>query len=121
MFDFFTDDDPTHGYVNYVDRQTAERTKLLRIVQNKVYIGVDAENRAAIRGRNSVRLHSKANYTHGLFILDLAHMPGSICGSWPAFWLVGKGDDWPKRGEIDIIEGLFPTFILFLKSLLQII
>ena len=24
---------------------------------------------------------------------------------WPAFWLVGSGEPWPKAGEIDIMEG----------------
>jgi hypothetical protein len=49
-------------------------------------------------------LESTNTYTHGLVILDLAHMPGSVCGSWPAFWMLGS--DWPKNGEIDIIEGV---------------
>jgi beta-glucanase (GH16 family) len=51
-----------------------------------------------------VRLTSKNSYTHGLVILDLAHMPGGVCGTWPAFWMVGP--NWPNSGEIDIIEGV---------------
>ena len=64
--------------------------------------GVDHSNTASGRGRNSVRLTSKASYTHGLVVLDVAHMPGSICGTWPAFWMTGP--NWPNSGEIDIIE-----------------
>lgn len=67
-------------------------------------MGVDSTNVASGRGRNSVRLTSKASYNTGLVILDLAHMPGSICGTWPAFWMVGPS--WPSSGEIDIIEGV---------------
>lgn len=40
----------------------------------------------------------------GVFIADIAHMPGGICGTWPAFWMFGP--NWPASGEIDIIEGV---------------
>ena len=26
------------------------------------------------------------------------------CGTWPAYWLCGE--NWPYKGEIDIIEGV---------------
>jgi hypothetical protein len=32
-------------------------------------------------------------------------MPGGICGTWPAFWSLGR-EPWPVKGEIDIIEGV---------------
>jgi len=57
------------------------------------------------RGRASVRVESKKKYDGGLFIADIAHMPGSICGVWPAFWTVGL-NDWPQDGEIDILENI---------------
>lgn len=47
---------------------------------------------------------SNKGYNKGLIIGDFAHMPGSDCGIWPAFWLVGP--NWPSGGEIDIIEGV---------------
>ncbi|KAI4235990.1 MAG: hypothetical protein LQ349_002824 [Xanthoria aureola] len=94
MFNFDTFDDPTHGYVNYVDRATADSQDLYNVSNGQVTWGVDHVNVASGRGRNSIRLTSKAQYTHGLVILDLAHMPGGACGVWPAF------------GEIDIIEGV---------------
>ena len=51
------------------------------------YIGVDHTNVASGAGRASVRVTSKKAHNHGLFILDLAHMPGGICGTWPALWV----------------------------------
>ncbi|KAL8715378.1 MAG: hypothetical protein Q9220_000711 [cf. Caloplaca sp. 1 TL-2023] len=104
MFTFDTEDDPTHGYVNYVDQGTAESQDLYNVSNGQVMFGVDHANVASGRGRNSIRLTSKAQYTHGLVVLDLAHMPGSICGAWPAFWMTGP--NWPNSGEIDIIEGV---------------
>ena len=44
----------------------------------------DSTSIASGRGRDSVRLISKNQYTHGLFVVDLAHMPGNACGMWPA-------------------------------------
>jgi len=67
-------------------------------------MGVDSTNVASGRGRQSVRVTSKAKYNHALIVLDLEHMPGSTCGVWPAFWTVGP--NWPTGGEIDIIEGV---------------
>lgn len=35
-------------------------------------------------GRPSIRIESKQAVNKGLVIGDFAHMPGSVCGSWPA-------------------------------------
>ncbi|OQD92319.1 hypothetical protein PENSOL_c042G02524 [Penicillium solitum] len=102
-FNFYTDTDPTNGFVNYVDRNTASSNGLIN-TGNGVYIGVDHANIATKPGRQSIRLESTTTYKHGLVILDLAHMPSSTCGSWPAFWMLGS--NWPNNGEIDIIEGV---------------
>ncbi|RAH50767.1 glycoside hydrolase family 16 protein [Aspergillus brunneoviolaceus CBS 621.78] len=103
-FTFFTETDPTHGFVSYVDQSTAQTDGLISTnADGSVYMGVDYTN-VASSGRESVRITSDSEYTHGLFILDLAHMPGGICGTWPAFWLLGS--NWPNNGEIDIIEGV---------------
>ncbi|RAL00521.1 glycoside hydrolase family 16 protein [Aspergillus ibericus CBS 121593] len=103
-FTFYTGTDPTAGFVDYVDETTAEANGLVNTSSSSVYMGVDHTNVASSSGRQSVRIASDTTYTHGLFILDLAHMPGGICGTWPAFWLLGS--DWPNNGEIDIIEGV---------------
>ncbi|KAJ5498641.1 Concanavalin A-like lectin/glucanases superfamily [Penicillium expansum] len=102
-FNFYTDTDPTNGFVKYVDRNTALSNGLIN-TGNGVYIGVDHSNVATTPGRQSVRLEGTTTYKHGLVILDLAHMPSSTCGSWPAFWMLGS--NWPNNGEIDIIEGV---------------
>ncbi|KAL8708311.1 MAG: hypothetical protein Q9220_006786 [cf. Caloplaca sp. 1 TL-2023] len=104
VFSFETDDDPTHGFVNYVDRAAAQSNGMLDTMNGAVTLRVDANNIASGRGRDSLRLTSKAQYNHGLMVLDLAHMPGNACGMWPAFWTTGP--NWPSNGEIDIIEGV---------------
>ncbi|KAE9978513.1 hypothetical protein EG328_001423 [Venturia inaequalis] len=102
-FNFFTGDDPTQGTVKFVDQNTAQSAGLISANGSSVKFGVEHSNPAP-NGRMSVRLESKQSYDQGLIIADIAHMPGSICGTWPAFWTVGP--DWPMNGEIDIIEGV---------------
>jgi len=103
QFDFWTSGDPTHGHVQFKDRATAQKSGLISVQGDKVYMGVDHTNKAP-NGRPAIRLQSKQSFTEGLLIIDLDHMPGSVCGSWPAFWTVGGS--WPRGGEIDIIEGV---------------
>jgi hypothetical protein len=103
-FNFFSGSDPTHGFVAYADAGTANNTALAGYSSNAVYLGVDHTTVNPSGGRASVRLESQKQYTRGLFIADIAHMPSSECGVWPAFWTFGP--DWPSSGEIDIIEGV---------------
>lgn len=77
-------DDPTHGYVNYIDQSQARNEGLLDTENGVVTLRADSTNLASGRGRNSLRLLSKAEYNHGLIVVDLAHMPGNACGVWPA-------------------------------------
>jgi len=96
--------DPTNGFVTYVADPAS--MGLMQTVGEQVFIGVDNTTvlDPAGPGRNSVRLQSNTAYNQGLFIADFAHVPGSNCGSWPAFWMVGP--NWPNQGEIDILEGV---------------
>ncbi|OQV03059.1 hypothetical protein CLAIMM_08157 [Cladophialophora immunda] len=108
QFDFFSDPDPTHGFVKYQDLAGANSTGLAGfasndVFQNVVYLGVDSSN-IAPDGRQSTRIQSKDFFNQSLHIADIRHMPGGICGSWPAYWLVGP--QWPDDGEIDIMEGI---------------
>lgn len=105
--EFFTAADPTNGYVTYVDQEHAEDAGLFKIQSDgSIYMGVDHTSTLDPNGagRDSVRVESKKFYKQGLYIVDVAHMPGTICGTWPAFWSVGPR--WPQDGEIDIIEGV---------------
>jgi Glycosyl hydrolases family 16 len=82
-----------------VNETIAANNGYISIANNSAFIGVDT---AGIYpkggpGRPSVRISSNRNYTHGLFITDLAHMPFG-CGTWPAFWTLGPS--WPNNGEI---------------------
>ncbi|KAL2356074.1 mixed-linked glucanase precursor [Cryomyces antarcticus] len=103
-FDFFTGTDPTAGFVKFVDAKTATDINLIGVSNTSVYIGVDSTN-VTPNGRPSVRLSSKKSFDKGLLIVDVQHMPGGMCGSWPALWLLGSGT-WPDKGEIDIVEGV---------------
>lgn len=103
-FNFFNGPDPTHGFVDYTDAPTANLTSLAGYSGNAVYLGVDHTTVNPAGGRASVRLESTKQYTQGLFIADIQHMPGAECGVWPAFWTFGP--NWPSSGEIDIIEGV---------------
>lgn len=79
-FDFFTAEDPTKGFVNYIGRTAADNADLIKMVGDDTYIGVDYKttlNPTGNIGRDSVRIESIKKYTQGLFIVDLKHMPGS--------------------------------------------
>ncbi|EED22418.1 conserved hypothetical protein [Talaromyces stipitatus ATCC 10500] len=122
QFTFFTASDPTHGYVQYVDANTAQASGLAQMVNtNQIYLGVDnvtilnypngsivtdSDDSASIAkaGRKSVRLESRQTFDQGLLIADFAHIPNSICGTWPAYWIYDYGED--PYGEVDIIEGV---------------
>ncbi|KAF5127812.1 Endo-1,3(4)-beta-glucanase [Metarhizium anisopliae] len=105
-FDFMTIDDPNSGYVNYLGRTEAINAGLAAVQDKEVVLRVDSKSSFTTaerrRGRDSVRLESKARLNQGLMIARFTHLPQSACGTWPAFWTVG--DTWPQDGEIDIIE-----------------
>lgn len=103
-FGFFDGPNPTHGYVEYVDASNATELDLAGDRDGLVYMGVDHTTVDPANGRKSVRLTSNKLWSRGLFVADIVHMPGSLCGLWPAMWL--HGPDWPVCGEIDIIEGV---------------
>jgi hypothetical protein len=107
-FTFFSDRDPTNGFVQYATPQQADSTGLAGFANGGIYLGTDHSN-TTTSGRASTRVTSTKSYTKGLFLADIAHMPAGVgpagsCGLWPAFWMFGP--NWPSSGEIDILEGV---------------
>lgn len=111
-FDFFTSTytdgdswDPTHGYVQYRSQADAESMGLISTANGQVYIGPDINSTydPEGKGRDSVRITSKATYNGGLMIAKFAHLPVQACGAWPAFW--SYASPWLTTGEIDFYEG----------------
>jgi hypothetical protein len=87
--DFFTDfywwdyTDPTHGFVDYVSKSTAQASNLSYVndrgnfvmqVDNTSIIPADSQT-----GRRSVRIHSKDNMDDGILIAKINWMPQG-CG-----------------------------------------
>lgn len=104
-WDFFSNDDPTHGLVNYLNKQDATSKKLAYVQDDgTTVLAVDNTTRLnSGEKRNSVRISSQKKFDGGLFIADFWAMPHG-CSVWPAYWTVG--DNWPNNGEIDILEGV---------------
>ncbi|KAI3614040.1 glycoside hydrolase family 16 protein [Moniliophthora roreri] len=97
--------DPTHGRVNYVGPWTAQAENLTFATDDTFILRADYKSKLGTTGpgRNSVRLHSRKLYTEAVIIFNIRHMPEG-CGTWPAVWTVGS--NWPKNGEVDIVEGV---------------
>ncbi|KAF4592461.1 glycoside hydrolase family 16 protein [Ophiocordyceps camponoti-floridani] len=101
-FNWFDQSDLSQGSVAYQSKANAEAKGLFSVDENTgvVRLKVDHEHQYSPgEGRPSIRLESREQYNHGLFIADFLHMPPSRC-----VWAYGS--DWPKGGEIDIIEGV---------------
>ena len=114
-FQFFTDTDPTKGHVKYVDLPTANSTGLAGFIPDDtitpstkpvVYLGVDYTTPDTTAGRPSTRVTSNQTFNNALILADILHMPAPICGSWPAYWILGSAATWPEAGEIDILENV---------------
>ncbi|KAL2831270.1 concanavalin A-like lectin/glucanase domain-containing protein [Aspergillus pseudoustus] len=101
-FGYFEEEDPTKGFVRYVNRSTALAQNLTYATPYSSILRVDATTANTTAGRNSVRIESTTTYDDGLFIFDILHTPYG-CGTWPALWLT-DGYNWPLNGEIDVLE-----------------
>ncbi|CAI7583044.1 hypothetical protein PCG10_000960 [Penicillium crustosum] len=103
-FEYFTDTDPTNGFVQYIDRAAATWLNLTSATNTSAVLKVDTtySGSEAANGRQSVRVTSNNTYADGLFIFDVIHTPYG-CGTWPALWLTDPSN-WPEHGEIDVVE-----------------
>lgn len=78
---YFTDDDPTNGFVDYVSHGVGTSRGL--VVSNATHfrMGVDDTTEFATgRGRKSVRIHSNDQWGDGVYVLDVDHIPVG-CGT----------------------------------------
>jgi len=83
-FNVYNGYDPTFGFVEYVNLTVAEQHGLVDLDNvkstGKARWGVDTQSILdpyGNLGRKSLRLQSAATYTHGLFILDVNHVPAN--------------------------------------------
>ncbi|CAE6457258.1 putative glycosidase C21B10,07 OS=Schizosaccharomyces pombe (strain 972 / ATCC 24843) GN=SPBC21B10.07 PE=3 SV=1 [Rhizoctonia solani AG-1 IB] len=105
-FTFEAIPDPTHGRVNYVDMQTAMAKNLTEVKNGNLILRADSTTVLDPNGpgRDSIRMQSKKQWTTGVSVFNLNHMPEG-CGTWPAYWMT-QVENWPVNGEIDILEGV---------------
>lgn len=104
-FYFWNYADPTGGTVNYVDQFTAIANQLVYVDSSGRFV-MRADNTTMIpvsQGRPSVRIHSNRKVGDGVIVGKFSHMPQG-CATWPAFWTCTT-EQWPRGGEIDIVEG----------------
>ncbi|KAF2122091.1 concanavalin A-like lectin/glucanase domain-containing protein [Lophiotrema nucula] len=97
----------SNGFAQYLSKEQALQAGLVRTDGGVIYIGVDNKTVLDPRtslGRPSVRVESHDEFSSGLLIADIEHLPGNACGLWPAFWLLF--DLRSDYSEIDIIEGV---------------
>ncbi|CAE7684883.1 unnamed protein product [Symbiodinium sp. CCMP2592] len=96
---FYTEADPTHGYIEYVSETEAKELGLYSLQDGAVRLGSLVGQNEPVK---AVRLQSQTRFSPGhIFVIDIKHMPTGE-GTWPAWW--SYGPDWPKNGEIDTIE-----------------
>ncbi|KAF5358654.1 hypothetical protein D9758_007724 [Tetrapyrgos nigripes] len=133
-WDFFKDDDPTHGFVQYQPEDVAKSQSLAVVGEDGVVtLSVDDKSTPP-QGttvsddnpykRSAVRITTKKRYNGGLFIANFSMMPDG-CSTWPAYWYVHRAQigrllastlnhrlcplthpTVHPTGELDILEGV---------------
>jgi len=100
----FGEQDFTNGAVRYVNRSEATQDKLTQAFGNHAIVkpGVIEQDDKGAR-RKSIRLSTEKSWTYFLVAMKFSHTPFG-CGVWPAFWSNGASGNWPRTGELDILE-----------------
>ncbi|KAI0772440.1 concanavalin A-like lectin/glucanase domain-containing protein [Trametes elegans] len=106
-WDFFDGfDNTTNGAVNYLGEANATADRLT-FVNDAGHAIIKIDNTSFVpfnEKRNSVKITTHDFFPIGsVFIFDALHLPFG-CSVWPSFWTMGP--DWPRGGEIDILEGV---------------
>lgn len=100
-------DNTTNGDVEFVDPTLNSSYSNLAFVDDAGHAIVKVDNTSFVpfnQKRNTIKIMSKDFFDVGtVWLFDANHLPFG-CAVWPAFWT--KGLDWPRQGEIDIVEGI---------------
>ena len=62
FFSFFSDSDPTHGFVDYVTKDDAVSSGLLQLTDNQILMAADRTNDTST-GRRSIRVQSNPTFS----------------------------------------------------------
>ncbi|PBP27112.1 leucine carboxyl methyltransferase [Diplocarpon rosae] len=105
-FEFWTEPDPTHGYVSYQSHASSLSKGLISSngQNGSQYMGVDHTTvlSTAGSGRDSVRISSKKLFTHGLFVADIEHMPGRVSKQNTNVMTMHSGSDCSISGALSL-------------------
>lgn len=96
-WEYFTQDDPTNGTVDY------SNWPLITTNGDSIKISVGGRSPNHINLRKAIRINTTKTYNNGLFIMKATHIPAGL-PTWPSWWLTAQ-NNWACGGEIDIIEG----------------
>jgi hypothetical protein len=75
--EFYSEDDPSHGMVDYVDKRTAQQAGLIGTKNGNAMMKIGYGNGDGVQ--KAVRVSTKMTFTGGIMLLDAYHMPTG-CG-----------------------------------------
>ena len=92
-----------NGWGNNESQYYTNRPENIRLVNG--YLEIEArKEKYENREYTSARIYSKGkkSFLYGKMEASIKFPGGK--GTWPAFWMMGESGNWPKCGEIDIME-----------------